>query len=92
MKIDDDAVQELAHGIVIVAVQDYVKAKKKLMKNPNEHLAQQLLRDVEKFFKSGWFVTLTGFDGNVVLGKLEEQMYIKMKQAKGKRNKKCDDV
>lgn len=92
MDLNEDVIQDLVQGIVILAVQDYIKARKKLKKCPNDSEAQHLLWDVENFFRSQWFVTLTGFDGNIILGRLEEQVNVRMKQAKTQRVNNCDIV
>ncbi len=54
--------ENLANAIVMSAVVDYRMSNKR-----------RELRDIERFFLSDWFATLTDADGRVILEKLKEE-------------------
>ena len=66
--------QALANAIIKLAAEDYRAAAKKLKKNPNYGMALVEMEELEDFFLSGWFATLTSLDGEVLLEKLEKEM------------------
>ena len=57
-----DPYERLANAIVMKAVDDY-----RMTEDSRE------LQDIERFFLSGWFTTLTDADGSVILKKLREE-------------------
>jgi len=68
-----DGYRELASAIVLQAVKDWRSAAKTLRKRPRYELAIKLKADCERFFRSGWFETLTNVDGRVILQKLKRE-------------------
>ena len=56
--------EELANAIVLQAVKDY-----RLNDDERE------LASIERFFRSGWFQTLTSLDGEVLIEKLHREVY-----------------
>ena len=72
--IDDPRCFEmLANAIVKQAADDYRNARKALLKMPAACQPKEQIRDVEKFFRSGWYQILTSVDGEYLLRKLEEE-------------------
>lgn len=57
-----DPYQELANAIILQAVKDY-----RLHDNERE------LASIERFFRSGWFSTLTGIDPEMLIAKLRKE-------------------
>lgn len=57
-----DPYTELAHAIVLRAVEDY-----RMTEDPEQ------VRGLEAFFASDWFSFLTNLDGRAVLQKLREE-------------------
>ncbi len=57
-----DPYERLANAIVLRAVEDYRMTEDRWE-----------LRQLEGFFLSGWFSTLTNADGSVILKKLREE-------------------
>lgn len=69
----DDCYTRLASAIVMQAVKDYRSSKKKLSKGRVNHSASDMKEQCEHFFLSGWFETLSGLDGKMILDKLEKE-------------------
>ena len=70
-----DPYEKLANAIIIQAARDYRTALRKLRRNPRNHLAQAEAESIERFFRSGWFQTLTSLDGEVLIEKLHREVY-----------------
>ena len=66
-----DEYADLVQAVVIQAVEDYRLARKVLRHRPDSTRARRMLRDVECFFRSAWFLTLTGLDGREILNRLK---------------------
>lgn len=65
---------ELANAIVMQAVKDYRKALKTLKRHPRNNPAQTTVLEVETFFHSNWFQTLTSVDGSMLISKLRREI------------------
>jgi len=61
-----DGYEKLAEAIIIQAVKDYRKALK--------HDERGRRREIEKFFRSGWFSILTGISGEMLIQKLRAEV------------------
>ena len=59
--------QALANAIVELAVKDYKKTLKQHYRFPNEKEYKDEIKDLEKFFRSGWYGTLTDLDGEYLI-------------------------
>ena len=70
---NEEAFEELANAVISQAVKDYRSAGKALIRNPGSHQAQDTIKDVEKFLRSGWYQALTTVDGEYLLRKLKEE-------------------
>ncbi len=57
-----DPYENLANAIVLNAVEEYRRSN-----NP------QLLRDLERFFRSEWYQVLTSVDGEMLIQKLRKE-------------------
>ena len=66
--------QDLANAIILMAVQDYRDAFKKLKKRPRYGPAHDIKNEVERFFRSDWYRELTSVDGNVLIKKLQAEV------------------
>jgi predicted metal-dependent hydrolase len=66
--------EELANAIVLSAAKDYRKALKRLQRFPRDSNARQVKKECERFFRSGWFATLTSLDGTVLMEKLKAEV------------------
>ena len=66
--------QNLANGIILLAVKDYRTALRKLKKRPKYGPAQDIKNEVERFFRSDWYRELTSVDGNVLIKKLQAEV------------------
>lgn len=66
----------LATAIAVQAVEDYEASLKKLKKNANNQDARIEKEACEKFFKSGWFITLTDgqIDGEVAMDAIKKRV------------------
>lgn len=69
--------ENLANAIVIQAVKDYRDILVRLKKKPNNKEAMIDAMECERFFRSGWFQTLTSVDGEFLIQKLRKEMKLR---------------
>lgn len=69
----NDLYEKLANAIVLQAVKDYRKALKILKKHPKNGTALYTKREVERFFHSDWYASLTSIDPAMLIEKLSEE-------------------
>ena len=65
--------ENLANAIIISAVRDYKKALRKLNKYPENAAALETKAEVEEFFHSKWFETLTKADPAYIIEKIRAE-------------------
>ena len=65
--------QALIDAIIMQAVKDYRKAQERLKRHPGNAGAQNVIKDVERFFLSDWFVELTDLDGRTLMEQLRKE-------------------
>lgn len=89
---NDEQWGELANAIIVQAVVDYETALRKLKKDKGNkdvsHAILQLRRqkaDCIRFFRSGWFKTLTALDGETIMHRVEKRAEEKYRR-RWKRN------
>ncbi len=66
--------ENLANEIILRAVDDYRDALKRLDCFPHDRDSRHTKTEVERFFRSGWFSTLTTLDPEVLIQKLNEEV------------------
>lgn len=66
--------RELANAIIVKAARDYRSALWMLKRDPWNENAERMKRDVESFFRSKWYQSLTELDGEWMLRKLREEV------------------
>ena len=66
--------EALAQAIILQAVEDYRKCRRKVRRKPNQFEAQKMIREVERFFRSKWFKQLSEADGNMILEQLKKEV------------------
>ena len=71
-----DAYENLANAIILLAVKDYRRALKLLSKNPHSRSAMVAVNEMERFFRSDWYETLTSVDGEMLIRKLREEAFL----------------
>jgi len=59
--------QALANAIVELAVKDYKKALKYHFKHPHNDDYAREVANLERFFRSGWYGTLTDLDAEYLM-------------------------
>lgn len=69
-----DNYQELANAIVLLAVQDYRKALKKLLIFPHNRMMTSEIRKLERFFRSSYCKSLTDIDAETLIKKLRQEV------------------
>ena len=69
---DIQAYENLANAIIIQAAKDYKKAYKKSLKRSECERTKQELAELERFFRSDLYRTLTSLDGELVMEKLRK--------------------
>jgi len=63
----------LAIAIIKQAVDDYRNALRKIHKDANDVMALSTKSEVERFFSSKWYGTLTTLDADLLLAKLRAE-------------------
>ena len=71
MKQGTDPYENLASAIILQAVKDYRAALRVLNRSPGNHMAMRTVKEVERFFRSGWFMELTELDGEFLIRKIK---------------------
>lgn len=66
--------EALANAIIIQAAKDFRAAYKRMKRFPNDVRAQDEVRDITKFFCSGWFDALSDADGPTLLRKIKDEI------------------
>lgn len=69
-----DNYQNLANAIVLSAVTDYRKALHILFLYPKDKVAKSEKKQIEQFFRSGYYKLLTSVDGEMLISKLNEEV------------------
>lgn len=65
--------EELANAIILQAVKDYRQALRLLSKNPQNRSAMVAINEMERFFRSDWYKTLTSVDGEMLIQNLRKE-------------------
>ena len=68
-----DPYENLANGIILLAVKDWCEAVRTLKKWSRDKDAKRTRDECEQFFRSEWFEELTSVDGSVILRKLKQE-------------------
>lgn len=69
-----DAYETLANAVILLAVKDYRAAYRRLMRFPNDRMAQSTIKEITEFFHSGYFAALTKLDGPTLLERITDEM------------------
>ena len=72
--------EELIAAIIALAVKDYAIAFQRYVRFPNRQEYIRECEELEAFFRSRWFETLSNMDGEVIIKKTRE--YVKKREAK----------
>lgn len=73
-KQDGNPYENLANAIIIKACNDYRCALKQIKKNPNNKGAMSEALELERFFHSAWYTTLTTIDGDFLIRKIRSEI------------------
>lgn len=69
-----DPYENLANAVIAQAAEDYRAALKKIKAHPkNRDVINEALR-IERFFRSGWYQTLTSVDGECLIRRLQAEI------------------
>ena len=66
--------EKFAQAIILQAVEDYRKCRRLVRRKPNQVEAQKMIREVEAFFRSRWFMQLSDADGTMILEQLKKEV------------------
>ena len=66
--------EDLAQAIILQAVEDYRKSRRRVRHFPDQKGAQATIRETERFFRSRWFAQLTDIDGEMLIKRLREEV------------------
>ena len=69
-----DFYTDLANAIIIQAVKDYRNALKTLKHYPRYEPAKEVVAEVEEFFRSEWYRTLTSVDADMLMTKIRREI------------------
>ena len=65
--------EDFAQAIILQAVDDYRKSRRRVRQKPDQKEAQAMIREVEQFFRSRWFRQLSDVDGRTILYNLRRE-------------------
>lgn len=65
--------EELANAIIVLAAKDYLKVLKILNKAPDNKAAVSEKENIERFFRSSFYETLTDADGEVLIANFRKE-------------------
>lgn len=82
-----DGINNLRIAIVTQAVKDYKTAYAKIRKDPNDYIATEQIKSLEKFFRSEYCYLLSGCDGEALIHGLRERLGNEYKRKSDKRDK-----
>lgn len=68
--------EELANAIIVQAATDYRKALRDLKTNPKYSPTLYAVSEVERFFHSDWYKTLTSVSGELLIKKLRAEVAV----------------
>ena len=71
---DGDPNENLANAIIVQAASDYTAALHRIKKNPRNKTAMAEAMELERFFHSGWYGTLTNVDPDYLIRRLREKV------------------
>lgn len=67
--------EELANAVIVQACEDYKRAYACYLRNPDSaERTKQQLEELEFFFRSDWYKTLTELDGEYLMQRLQEEV------------------
>ena len=66
--------ENLANAIILQAVKDYRMALKGLKANPRNRTAKADKDEIERFFRSQWYSSLTDVDGEMLILSLQKEV------------------
>ena len=66
--------ENLANAIILQAVKDYRMALKSLKANTRNRTAQAEKAEIERFFRSQWYSSLTDVDGEMLILSLQKEV------------------
>lgn len=66
-----DAYQDLANAIIIQAVDDYRKALNGI--SYNSHAPEEIVKEIEKFFRSEYYLALTKVNGEYLIQQIRKE-------------------
>jgi hypothetical protein len=66
--------ERLANAIIMRAVKDYRLALLALKRNSRNYGANKRKEEVERFFLSDWFITLSRLDGKALMEKIRKEV------------------
>ena len=72
--IHTDGWIELAKCVVVRAAADYRLYLRSAKMHPNDETLKAQLRDLEDFFRRGWFHCLLKIDGNALILRLQKEV------------------
>lgn len=70
----EDWAESLANSIVLQAVKDYREVLQVLKQYRRYEKAIKARDEIEQFFQSEWFQTLTGLDGTPIMERLQKEV------------------
>lgn len=73
-KNEGNPYENLANAIIVAACNDYRVALKKIKKNPGNKVAMSEALELERFFHSPWYSTLTSVEGNFIIRKIRAEI------------------
>ena len=73
-KSDGNPYENLAAAIIVTACNDYRMTLEKIRRNPNNKEAMSEAMELERFFHSPWYSTLTSVEGDFIIRKIRAEI------------------
>ena len=82
---DNAGCEELANAIILQACKDYKSAYRRYLRRyGNPDRLDPDLAELEHFFRSDWYKTLTDVDGEYLMKRMREEVAVSLGAGKGK--------
>ena len=85
--VDNTGCEELANAIILQACKDYKSAYRRYLRRYRQpDRLDPELAELERFFRSDWYKTLTSVDGEYLMKRMREEVDESRKKGGGLRN------
>ena len=73
-RFDEDGCRGLIEAVILLAVNDYRRALRRLRRNGRDVYAAGTIRALERFFRGDYFSLMTGLDPEALIERLRREV------------------